>query len=113
MINLVLKYLREWFPTRPIFIFDGWFGQDKVGHFSIHFAFSFVALWTAHFNPVAVGSIALYDTLFNLLYEYCNYRSPTDWINRRTIGFSWLDVGYGVLGMIAALWIGIKLFFGV
>jgi hypothetical protein len=109
MINFVLKYLREWFPTRPIFIFDGWFGFDKVCHFVFHFALAFAALWSAHFCSIAVGPIAILDTLLDLLYEYCNYRSPTDWINKRTIGFSWLDVGYGRLGMITALVIGLHL----
>lgn len=112
MKNFVLKYLREWFPTRPIFIFDGWFGRDKVFHFSFHCALTFLGLWAAHFNSVAVGVIVLFDTLLDLLYEYCNYRSPTNWEQRKTIGFSWLDFGYGRLGMSLALITGLH-FWGV
>ena len=75
----------------PFFKFDGWFGWDKIGHFSRHVIFVLVALLLGA-KPWA---IVWYDTLFDIIYEYKDYC--------RGNGFSIMDVVYGRSGMIVTL----------
>lgn len=74
------------------FKFDGWFGWDKIGHFSRHVIFVLVALLL---GAKSSWAIIMYDTMFDLLYEWGNYA--------KGIGFSIMDVVYGRCGCILTL----------
>lgn len=74
------------------FIFDGWFGLDKIGHFSRHVLFT---LWYVLVLDMGLWAIVYVDTQFDLFYEYMNYRAG--------IGFSILDVVYGRTGMLITI----------
>ena len=85
------------------FVFDGWFGWDKIGHFTRHvLVVSFLAwVWPWVVGPggyMGLWAIVLIDTVLDLFYEYMNYRA---WI-----GFSIMDVVYGRAGMLITLGIG-------
>jgi hypothetical protein len=92
VIEWLKKQWREvFFQNTSFFHFDGWFGWDKIGHFSRHVIFVLVALWLGA-KPFA---IVWYDTLFDILYEYKDYC--------RGNGFSLMDVVYGRSGMALVL----------
>jgi hypothetical protein len=75
----------------PFFVNDGWFGMDKIGHFSRHAISTLIGAGLG----CSVLGIIFYDTLWDLLYEYMNYT--------KGIGFSVRDVIYGRAGMLFVL----------
>lgn len=78
--------------SEEFFVFDGWFGWDKVGHFTRHVLYT---LFYALVLKMNVAAIVFCDTQFDFFYEYMNYRAG--------IGFSILDVIYGRTGMLITL----------
>lgn len=113
MIKLFKKLWQDVFYRTdiPFFVNDGYFGLDKLGHFSRHILFTLtgfllsylVCLWIFNLPAllyVCVGAIAFYDFLFDIIYEYGNYC--------KGIGFSILDVVYGRAGCLITLWVVLK-----
>ena len=93
MIEWLKRQWREVFykPNEPFFKFDGWFGWDKIGHFSLHVILATVGLLLGA-KPWAV---VWFDTVIDILYEYKDYC--------RGNGFSIMDVVYGRSGMLVTL----------
>jgi hypothetical protein len=74
------------------FIDDGWFGLDKVGHFTRHVLFT---LFYALVLNMSLWAVIYVDTQFDIFYEYMNSVAG--------IGFSFKDILYGRMGMIITL----------
>ena len=93
MIKWFKRYIWDvvFYKDEPFFKFDGWFGRDKVGHFFRHVIFVTAGLLTGG----TVWCIVIYDTLFDILYEYKDYC--------RGNGFSIMDIVYGRAGMLVTL----------
>ena len=113
MIKIFKKLWREVFYRTdiPFFVFDGWFGWDKIGHFARHVIFTLVGFSLSYltcvwiFNLpallyVCVGTIIFYDTLWDIIYEYKDYC--------RGNGFSLMDIAYGRAGCLITLWVMLK-----
>ena len=76
---------------KSFFINDGWFGVDKIGHFTRHVLMTFLGVLLGG----CLWCIVYYDSIFDVLYEYMNYKSG--------VGFSIRDIIWGRAGMIACL----------